>query len=296
MKGNDKVAVGAKKIFPQVGPVFNCYIFIHLTFQIITAFVLPFRLAFLPEIEYWTYVYLDFVTDFVFLCVMIIRFNTPIYEESRIVFDRKRIAKKYLKFWFWIDFYCLIPLYYFRMKSMSRPRSPDNVHNFLTLNFKSLPRFYPMLVIVRMTRIRGIQENFHIVLKWTNYKVPVQNIIISMFWVFFIMHICGCFLMAGAYFNLYTPERWTRSVSLIDAPAFEQFVCAIYWSCVTVSTVGYGDITQTNPFELLFVFFIMIFGVGFFVTKDGELSTNFSEMTQSSKAQQDRINQVHDLD
>jgi len=83
---------------------------------------------------------------------------------------------------------------------------------------------------------------------------------------------------------------------LYDAGAIEQFVGALYWSTVTTTTVGYGDITQTNPFELLFVFFIMVFGVAFLVTYLGDLSTLFSEMTQSSKAQQDKINMIHDLD
>ena len=40
----------------------------------------------------------------------------------------------------------------------------------------------------------------------------------------------------------------------------------------------------------------MLFGVGFLVTYLGDLSTLFSEMTQSSKAQQDKINMIHDLD
>ena len=71
---------------------------------------------------------------------------------------------------------------------------------------------------------------------------------------------------------------------------------AVYWSVVTVTTVGYGDITQSSPFELGWVLLIVIFGVAIFVTFLGELSTLFSELTKSSQANEERIRQIHELD
>ena len=171
MKGNRNIEVAKENLFPLIGPVNFIYTIIILTFQIITAFVFPFRLAFLPEIEFWPYVYLDFVTDFVFLIDMIIKFNMPVFIENKLIVKRRVIAKKYLKFWFWIDFYCLLPFSFFRMLSMKRDRNPNNLQNLLELNFKSLPRFYPMMVIVRMTRMRGIEDNLHKVLKKTTLSV-----------------------------------------------------------------------------------------------------------------------------
>ena len=153
-----------------------------------------------------------------------------------------------------------------------------------------------MLVIIRMTRMRFVEDNLHKVLKKTSLAVQVQSIVIALFWLSFVMHICACFLQAGAYYNLSTEARWTRSTSLIDEHEVTQYIGALYWSTVTTTTVGYGDITQTNPFELLFVFFIMGLGVSALVFYLSELSTLFSEITQSSKAQQDRLNQIHDLD
>ena len=251
----------------------------------ITAFVFPFRLAFLPEIEYWPYVYLDIVTDLVFLANMIITFFMPVFEDSQLFTKKKDIARKYLRGWFIVDFYCLAPLSFFRMLSMKNPRNKDNWENFRTLNFKSLPRFYPMLVIFRMSRMRNVEENLHKVLKKSPLKVQVQSIIIALFWLGFVMHICACFLQAGAYYNLSSAARWTRSTGLIDEDVLTQFIGALYWSTVTTTTVGYGDITQTNPFELLFVFCIMLVGVSALVFYLSELSTLFSEITQSSKAQ-----------
>lgn len=64
---------------------------------------------------------------------------------------------------------------------------------------------------------------------------------------------------------------------------------AIYWSVVTVTTVGYGDITQTSSFELAWVLLIVVFGVVVFTTFLGELSTLFSELANSSAVNEERI-------
>lgn len=41
---------------------------------------------------------------------------------------------------------------------------------------------------------------------------------------------------------------------------------------------------------------IIVFGVAIFVTILGELSTLFSEITQKSRANEDRLRQINDLD
>ena len=42
----------------------------------------------------------------------------------------------------------------------------------------------------------------------------------------------------GNYPEIYAYSRW------------DQYVCSIYWSFATLTTVAYGDITPMNPFEI----------------------------------------------
>ena len=53
MKGNRKVEDSNSGLFPTIGPIYTTYVLILTFFQMITAFVLTFRMAFIPEIEYW---------------------------------------------------------------------------------------------------------------------------------------------------------------------------------------------------------------------------------------------------
>jgi voltage-gated potassium channel len=49
-------------------------------------------------------------------------------------------------------------------------------------------------------------------------------------------------------------------------PPIEDPVAALYFSVITMATVGYGDIIPTNPTSRLFVISIVIFGVTVFAT------------------------------
>ena len=46
---------------------------------------------------------------------------------------------------------------------------------------------------------------------------------------------------------------------LLDAGWFIQYLYAYYWCITTMSTVGYGDITVSNPKEVMILIFMMLF-------------------------------------
>ena len=89
------------------------------------SFIIPFKLVFMEDKEAWEYVYYDLLLDLLFFVDMIIRFNTPIYSQGRLITDRKTIAKTYAKSWFVLDLLCLIPISYLRKRSEHWPRGKN---------------------------------------------------------------------------------------------------------------------------------------------------------------------------
>ena len=44
------------------------------------------------------------------------------------------------------------------------------------------------------------------------------------------------------------PEKsWMMSLGISQAPVFTRYLYAYYFSCTTMLTIGYGDITPKNP-------------------------------------------------
>jgi hypothetical protein len=83
----------------------------HLLIIIYEMVIIPFRMAFTSD-NSETFTWIDFGFDAFFMLDIILSFNTSIYLRGfsiffyfwgNLIFNRKLIAKQYIKFWFWID-------------------------------------------------------------------------------------------------------------------------------------------------------------------------------------------------
>lgn len=80
----------------------------------------------------------------------------------------------------------------------------------------------------------------------------------------FAVHCAGCFyyLIADKYPN---PERtWIGAVNtnFKEESLWNRYITSMYWSIVTLTTTGYGDLHAENTGEMLFDIFYMLFNLG----------------------------------
>ena len=108
--------------------------------------------------------------------------------------------------------------------------------------------------------MRGINLGYK-----NRYICTISHSLISEWQVtLFAVHCAGCFnyLIADRYPN---PERtWIGSVyqKFKEESLWERYVISIYWSIVTLTTTGYGDLHAENTREMLFDIFYMLFNLG----------------------------------
>ena len=82
-----------------------------LLILLVISIIVPYRLAFSNQDPIgWLLFYI--ITDTFFLVDIILTFLTSLYEPDTgiEIVDKRFIARRYLKGWFWIDFIAILPL------------------------------------------------------------------------------------------------------------------------------------------------------------------------------------------
>mmetsp|Transcript_21875 Transcript_21875/g.33923 ORF Transcript_21875/g.33923 Transcript_21875/m.33923 type:complete len:128 (+) Transcript_21875:734-1117(+) len=123
-------------------------------------------------------------------------------------------------------------------------------------------------------------------------KIELQGVVKSFVVLVYILHVAGCFWNSAADLNIFDRINWVRENGLEDQSLLSRYLAALYWGTVTCTTVGYGDILPTNGYELIWAMVIIVFGVAVFSYILSELSSQFSEITRSNAANQERLQQI----
>mmetsp|Transcript_1093 Transcript_1093/g.1103 ORF Transcript_1093/g.1103 Transcript_1093/m.1103 type:complete len:86 (+) Transcript_1093:297-554(+) len=61
-----------------------------------------------------------------------------------------------------------------------------------------------------------------------------------------------------------THKNWMWAIDMTDEAPQQRYFTALYWAAVTALTIGYGDITPQNNWEVLFCIICFMVGVSSF--------------------------------
>ena len=120
--------------------------------MILACALIPWQLAFVED-ESLSWMIVNNVIDLSFLLDIIITFFTAYMDDHRLgvmVIDKKIIAKRYIKFWFWLDLISIVP--FDRIL-----RSFDDFGEMA--KFTKVGRLYKMIRMLRMIKmVRVIKD------------------------------------------------------------------------------------------------------------------------------------------
>ncbi|XP_012842221.1 PREDICTED: potassium channel KAT3 [Erythranthe guttata] len=238
-----------KNIVSPFNPRYRAWQVFLIVLVIYSAWISPFEFAFLSYKQDALFVIDNIVNSFFAIDIVLTFFVAYLDSQSYLLIDDPRkIALRYISTWFVFDVCSTVPF-----QSLSILFTDHNGG----LGFK-------LLSMLRLWRLRRVSSLFARLEKdirfnyfWTRCTKLVSVTL-------FAVHSAGCFnyMIADRYPD---PLRtWIGAVypNFKQMSLWDRYVTSMYWSIVTLTTTGYGDLHAENPREMLFDIFYMLFNLG----------------------------------
>ncbi|KRX07015.1 Cyclic nucleotide-binding protein [Pseudocohnilembus persalinus] len=194
---------------------------------------------------------------------ILLQFNTAMYIKGILVKDKLVLGKKYLKSYFVLDLLTVVGL-------------------MCVQTFSS--QWFELAFVFRLVQLRSRLEklNKYFSLK---YKMGFNYDFILIISVILLMaHITGCgFYQIGQYDKFYGKYTWIDFFNMEQLEIWDKYVTSLYFTFVTMITVGYGDIYPISTNEKIYVIFMTIVSCGIFGYCVNRLSQLFNQINERKK-------------
>ncbi|KAL7608942.1 hypothetical protein Lser_V15G10582 [Lactuca serriola] len=248
---------------------------------IYSAWSSPFELAF-KDVATGSLMYIDLVVDLFFTIDIILTFFVAYLDKTTylLVDDHKKIAIRYV----------------------THMMFPMDVAS--TLPFQSLYRLFTgklhhgqafgFLNLLRLWRLRRVSELFSRLEKDTRFSYFLTRCTKLICVTLFAVHSAGCFYYWIATHHSPSEETWIGSIiqDFEDKSIWLGYTYSLYWSIVTLTTVGYGDLHAVNPGEKVFNIFYMLFNIGLTSYLIGNMTNLIVHSAVKTFMMRDSINEI----
>ena len=200
--------------------------------------------------------------DFIYIIDLILNFFRP-YQKFDETFIKKPkfIFIRYLKTWFFLDLIQCFPFFtYFRFLEnfYMKKNSIEEIYGKNIIN----PILY-LLILIKIIKVYKL-FNKNLTIRKIKQRFSQSetidnngNILFSIFTLLSLLNLCTCiFIFLGR--NSY--PGWINKIDMQDESYINIYITAVYFTLVTITTVGYGDITGNSYTEISYQMFLLIIG------------------------------------
>ncbi|CAK0884447.1 unnamed protein product [Prorocentrum cordatum] len=239
-----------------VGVVFLTYI----------VFMLPYELSFGPCSSNELFVVAS-VVDVYYILDVIVTFRTGYEDEETkcVVMDPDRIARRYVRCWFYVDAVAAIPWDWADALHLPYLQSTKALRSMRTLRISQVARCF------RLCRTYLLGNRLDIFLENNLGLGFIMGVLRVLFVLLGVTHWAACVWFFIGSIDDGRPS-WVDKHLDQDVDAYQAYVYSLYFTLTTMTTVGYGDIVAQNFTEVCFVLLLLLLASVVFASMMGELT------------------------
>jgi potassium voltage-gated channel Eag-related subfamily H protein 7 len=294
--GRARIPADAKCIVDPKGDFQGNWDLVMVACLMFTAIVTPFEVAYIEPAFNGLFI-INRLVDLLFLIDLICQFFTPFYNGKMggYVIGKGQIAKHYLMGWFTIDFVSILPF--------------DSVGMLLQNEAVNQLKIFRIVRLARLLKLLRVLKGSRIFKRWQS-RIGMQHSTMTM-WkylitVFALCHWLAClwWIVIGIddqteqkFTSIYddgvgmwkvtnitetVPLSWATGYGMGTNEQWEQYLTSVYWSCMTVTTIGYGDVTPKTNAERGVAIFGMCVGAAAYAFIVGNICGIIATMDQAT--------------
>eukprot|EP00639_Heterosigma_akashiwo_P021764 CAMPEP_0206417272 /NCGR_PEP_ID=MMETSP0294-20121207/37239_1 /ASSEMBLY_ACC=CAM_ASM_000327 /TAXON_ID=39354 /ORGANISM="Heterosigma akashiwo, Strain CCMP2393" /LENGTH=530 /DNA_ID=CAMNT_0053880077 /DNA_START=401 /DNA_END=1990 /DNA_ORIENTATION=- len=261
--------------------------------------MIPLQIAFLEEALFPSPMFwIDALVDLCFGVDIALTFVTAYMDDDRMECSYKKIAKRYFKTWFTIDFFStfpsdrIVPLILVGIDGAGKSA-------VRSIKLIKILRMFRLLKLLRLARLKRKFEHLELA---RHVSPSVQRLVLLLGYILFVAHLISCMWFvtnecataadcAGDAACL--AEQTWDTCGDVDSLA-SQYLAAFYWTIATMMAVGYGDIAADTLGERVYAIATEVVGATAFGFIIATVAVIVEAMDPAATAKRARLDEVRE--